>query len=87
MLALEGNIPTDKNRIWIKITNYQRKNLIKEFNRADIDTAYKYRTKADYVETREEVEITKEGIISALGISKRFVDDVKSVLTERKFLE
>lgn len=86
LLALEGNIPSNKNKIWMKIMNYQRKNLIKKFSRADIDKTYRYRRKADYVETRERIVITKDGVISALDISKRFVNEVESLLKEKRYL-
>lgn len=80
LLALEGNVPKDKNKIWTKITNYQRCGLISSFNRKDIELSYRYRSKADYVEIGKEIEITKDSIVTTFALVKRFVDEVEKVL-------
>lgn|GEM_PF-1754539 len=80
LLEVEGNIPRDKNKIWIKITNLQRRGIITTFTRADIDRTYLFRTKADYVEIDELAEITKDAILSAFGIVEEFVEEVERVL-------
>lgn len=83
LLALEGNMPNDKNKLWAKITQLQRSGILTSFSRADIDKAYLFRTKADYVETGEAVEITEDAISAAFGTADIFVKDVKNII-ERK---
>jgi len=80
LLGAEGNIPRDKNKIWTKVTNLQRHGIITTFTRADIDRTYLFRTKADYVEIGEPVEITKDAILSAFGVAEEFVEEVEKVL-------
>ncbi len=84
LLALEGNMPNDKNSLWAKIAQLQRNGILTGFSRADIDKAYLFRTKADYVETGEAVEITEDAILSAFGTVDVFVKNAKELI-ERKF--
>lgn len=83
LLALEGNVPNDKNKLWAKITQLQRSGVLANFSRADIDKVYLFRTKADYVETGEAVEITEDAILSAFGVVDIFVQDTRKTI-ERK---
>lgn len=86
LLSLEGNMPDDKNKLWEKVTQLQRTGTIASFSRADIDRAYLFRTKADYIETGKAVEITEDAIFSAFGTIDVFVKEVKKILKEKKFL-
>lgn len=86
LLALEGNIPNNKNKLWEKVTQLQRNGIIARFSRADIDRAYLFRTKADYIETGQAVEITEDAILSAFGTIDIFVKEVKKVLKEKNML-
>ncbi len=86
VLALEGYVPRDKASTWRKIRDFKRAGIVTKYVPEEIQRCYAYRRRVDYVEIREEIKITEEGIKQAFKISQEFVNEAERILKDRNFI-
>lgn len=86
VLALEGNVPRDKASTWRKIRDFKRRGVVTKYVPEEIQRCYAYRRRVDYVEIREEIKITEEGIKQAFKISQEFVNEAERILKDENFI-